>query len=136
MNTSLVESDKPIMSTHDLLLAQLPMTSEVNLATVIQEFAHSRTVDQLHAGTERMIRNIDPEVAGISPAFFKMLLFQAIDKSLEEAKTMFIREQYDDLEWQRMDEVLLRMHTPLLSYSDHSGPEFTDSSSDDEMELY
>ena len=135
MNSS-TQQETPIMSTQELLLAQLPMTSEVNLAVVIQEFAHSRTVDELYEATERMITNIDPATVGISPAGFKMVLFQAIDKSLEEAKTKFIREQYDDIEWQRMDAVLLRMHVPMYSYSDHSGPEFTDSSSDEELEFY
>ena len=125
MNTILVTN----MSTQELLLARLPSTSEINLAMVIEEFARSRTVDELYEAVEDMIANFDPKVIGISPAGFKALLFQAIDKSIELAKGMFIREQYDDIEWQRMDAVLLRMHVPM--YSDYSGPEYTDSSSED-----
>ena len=139
MNTSLVQQDSPIiMSTQELLLARLPTTSEINLATVIEEFARSRTVDELHEGIENMIANLNPETQGITPAGFRWTLKCAIDMSrplLEDAKNMFIREQYDDIEWQRMDAVLLRMHVPVYSYS-HSGPEFTDSSSEDEMEFY
>ena len=131
MKPILVQRDNTIMSTTQLLLSRLPSTSEINLAKVIEEFAYSRTVDELHEGVEKMILRIDPQTQGMSPAGFRMLLFKAIGMSIDQAKTMFIREQYDDIEWERLGYVLLRMHVPV--YSDHSGPEYTDESSDSEM---
>ena len=130
------------MSTQELLLARLPTTSEINLATVIEEFARSRTVDELHEGIENMIANLNPETQGITPAGFRWTLKCAIDMSrplLEDAKNMFIREQYDDIEWERLAAVLERIHpaNPVcrITASSYSVMELdSDSSGDDSDE--
>ena len=94
------------MSTTQILLTKLPQTSEVNLVKMIEDFAHSRTVLEIKEDIEKIIASLNGHVHGITPGGFRWTLNVALMVSTEHAKNMFIRQQYDSIEWQRLGPAL------------------------------
>ena len=96
------------MSCSELLTMNLRSvaTTEVNLVTMIQDFAYSRTVEEIRRDVLVMIASLDPKVHGIHPEGFRMLLNLALRQGIDAAKNMFIRKHYDTLEWERLGQVL------------------------------
>ena len=97
------------MSTFNLLLDNLPQSetaTETHLAMLIEDFARSRTVEEIRAGVRNMISNLDGSRDGMTSSGFMSILRLALMQGIDAAKGMFIRSQYDDTEWENLGPAL------------------------------
>ena len=93
------------MSTHDILMEHLPQQDgcETHLAGVIQDFSHSRTVDELVEHTRGIISGLTGEKNGMTPgAFMNILRLGVSSQGIGSAKNCFPRARYDPIEWDNL----------------------------------
>ena len=97
------------MSTFNLLLDNLPQTetaTETHLAVLIEDFARSRTVEEIRADVRNMIANLDGSRHGITSGGFMHILRLGLMQGIDAAKGMFVRAKFDDNEWESLGPAL------------------------------
>ena len=86
-------------------MEQLPQQDgcETHLAGVIQDFAHSRTVDELVEHTRGIIGGLTGEKDGMTPSGFMTIIRLGLStQGIGAAKNCFPRARYDDMEWNNL----------------------------------
>jgi|TARA_B110000495_G_C22788596_1_gene461011 hypothetical protein len=96
------------MATMNILLTNLAQsdgTTERHLGLLINDFARSRTVEELRAHVKHIVAKLDGS-NGMTTTGFMTILRLGLSQSVDAAKNMFNRNKFDETEWERLGPAL------------------------------